>query len=279
MKQILRYAILPLIILFTSCNDTVQEDTPATDTVLMPDTGAPLTDGHNAVSSLDWAGTYKGILPCADCEGIATELTLTQDLTYTLSTTYLGKGGNSTNSKGKFNWDAAGSTITLDSLRNRPSQYFVGENYLRQLDMTGHKIAGDLADKYILTKQTTNVASVAVAENLPLLETNWRLVELNGQPVAKAEPGKREIHIILKAKDNRLQGFAGCNTMMGSYELKEGNLIRLKKIVSTRMACDEMATEVAFLKVLELLDNYTISGNILSFNKAKMAPLARFEAE
>jgi len=279
MKQFLSYAILPLIIFFTSCNDNVEEDTPATETVLMPDTAASQADRHNAVSSLDWDGIYKGILPCADCEGIATELTLNKDLTYTITTSYLGKPGNSTSDNGKFNWDAGGSSITLEGLINRPVQYFVGENHLRQLDMTGHRITGDLADKYVLAKTTSNAASVSVNANVPLLETSWRLVALNGQRVAKAEAGKREKHIILKAKDNRLQGFAGCNTMMGTYEVKEGNLIRIKKIASTRMACDDMTTEAVFLKVLEQLDNYTISGNVLSLNKAKMAPLARFEAE
>jgi hypothetical protein len=32
------------------------------------------------------------------------------------------------------------------------------------------------------------------------------------------------------------------------------------------------------LDVLKMVDNYTIQGKQLSLNKAKMAPLARFEA-
>ena len=27
----------------------------------------------NSQNSLDWEGTYKGIIPCADCEGIKTD--------------------------------------------------------------------------------------------------------------------------------------------------------------------------------------------------------------
>ncbi len=32
--------------------------------------------GDTAETSLDWAGEYKGVFPCADCEGIKMELEL-----------------------------------------------------------------------------------------------------------------------------------------------------------------------------------------------------------
>ena len=34
------------------------------------DTTSVVIDDHNSQNSLDWSGTYKGIIPCADCEGI-----------------------------------------------------------------------------------------------------------------------------------------------------------------------------------------------------------------
>jgi uncharacterized lipoprotein NlpE involved in copper resistance len=49
---------------------------------------------HNSRNSLDWAGVYKGTLPCADCEGIQEEIRLNDDLTYEMVSTYLGKGEN-----------------------------------------------------------------------------------------------------------------------------------------------------------------------------------------
>ena len=36
---------------------------------------------HNSQNSLDWAGVYQGILPCADCEGFDTVITLNWDET------------------------------------------------------------------------------------------------------------------------------------------------------------------------------------------------------
>jgi len=107
---------------------------------------------HNSMNSLDWAGTYTGIIPCADCEGISVSITLNLDETYQVSYLYLGKGDNIPVSfSGKFSWDEAGGTITLDS-EEIPSRYKVGENRLIQLDMEGNLITGEFADKYVLEK-------------------------------------------------------------------------------------------------------------------------------
>lgn len=48
-------------------------------------------DGHEAKNSLDWEGTYSGILPCASCPGILTDITLNKDQTFVLTQEYLEK--------------------------------------------------------------------------------------------------------------------------------------------------------------------------------------------
>ena len=40
------------------------------------ETGTFKPDIHNAETSLDYRGTYRGVLPAADCPGIETTLTL-----------------------------------------------------------------------------------------------------------------------------------------------------------------------------------------------------------
>jgi heat shock protein HslJ len=285
MKKLFCYAtVLFALIFFTGCNDSVTEQALKEDSItveksLAAPAAAPLTDHHNAVSSLDWDGSYKGTLPCADCEGIATEITLGKDLSYSIKTTYIGKAAKPTEEKGNFGWDGAGNTITLKGIANRPNQYFVGENYLAQMDMGGKRITGDLAEKYILAKQQSVASAMADSsrKNAPLAETKWTLVSLNGQAIEMPAEGKREVYLTLKKKDNRVQGFSGCNSMMGAYELKEGNLIHFKNLASSRMACPDMKTENDFKKMLEQVDNYTIEGDQLSLNKAKMAPLATFK--
>ena len=108
---------------------------------------------HNSQNALDWQGTYKGVTPCADCTGIQTEITLNDDLTYTIKTKYLGKGdGKVFEEKGSFVWDKTGGSITLQAVKGAPSQYKVGENRLIQLDIEGNIISGALAEKYVLKK-------------------------------------------------------------------------------------------------------------------------------
>ena len=54
------------------------------------------------MTSVDWDGTYFGILPCADCNGIQTILTLNKNLTYEIQMKYLGKDEKVFESKGTF---------------------------------------------------------------------------------------------------------------------------------------------------------------------------------
>lgn len=219
---------------------------------------------HNAQNSLDWAGTYQGVLPCADCEGIKTTVVLLDDETYRMQSVYLGREGGPFTEEGQLTWNEAGDTITLDG--PQPVRYFVGENQLFHLNLDGTRVTGELAEHYILAKQTDGVT-----------EKYWKLVELNGQPVPTLE---REPHMILKAEGGRVNGFSGCNSFSGSYKLDESTLrISFSNVASTMMACvSGMEVEQAFYKVLETVDNYSISGDHLTLNRARMAPLARFEA-
>lgn len=136
--------------------------TPATETsasqattseviVTQVDSTQPPVEG-NAQTSLDWNGTYKGVLPCANCDGIETKLTLNEDKTYVISELYQGKGDTKPfESKGKFSFDKTGNIVTLDATDKR--QYFVSENRIIALDQEGKIIQGNLAKNYELQKQ------------------------------------------------------------------------------------------------------------------------------
>lgn len=104
----------------------------------------------------DIAGLYAGTLPCPDCDGIETSLTLSEGMVYTLEQKYLGKSpALTTQQSGKFTLNLEGKTITLEGLdaATQPTKYLFRENDLVQLGPDGNSIAGDLADKYILTRQ------------------------------------------------------------------------------------------------------------------------------
>ena len=117
------------------------------------------------------------------------------------------------------------------------------------------------------------------AVHAPIVEKYWKLKTLDGKDVKMADNQEREIFFTLKSQDNRVTGFAGCNTISGEYTLEEGNRIRFDKMATTLMMCPDVdVNESEFLKVFELVDNYTINGDVLSLNVGRRAPLAVFEA-
>jgi uncharacterized protein len=109
-----------------------------------------IPDMHTSMNSLDWDGTYRGVLPCADCESIETVIILNNDMTYKLERKYTGKSGEVFRSEGKFEWSSDGRIVILQN--ETPGKYQVGENALFQLGADGKRITGDLADMYILRK-------------------------------------------------------------------------------------------------------------------------------
>lgn len=155
-KQLLQSLPLIAVLGMYACGSSNTE-TPATDSpaVVAPYQPADTVGAEGSASvSIDVDGTYKGILPCADCEGIETVLELkAADKSYTLTTKYLGKGDGKPGSvKGNWDWKT-GNIIELQGESFGPDQYFVSEGKIIQLDMEGKRITGAMADRYELAKQ------------------------------------------------------------------------------------------------------------------------------
>ena len=112
---------------------------------------------------------------------------------------------------------------------------------------------------------------------MSITEKTWVLYELNGTPVV-ADSTTPKVPQITFSGENKFNGNTGCNTMAGSYELMEGNRIRLYNVITTKMACiNAMELESRFIEVVNSADNYNLNGDTLVMNKARMAPLARFK--
>ena len=218
---------------------------------------------HNARNALDWMGVYRGVLPCADCEGIETVIILRGDGNYTSQSKYLGRSDEIFSSQGRIEWNAAGHTITLPE---QDVRYFVAENRLIHLARDGSHIQGALASQYTLNKLADGITG-----------RYWTLVELNGKAL---EPSPQTPYFSLDSETGRITGYSGCNRFFGAYELDpETSRLRFTQLASTMMACpDSRELEAAFMDMLRSIDNFSISDETLSLNRARMAPLARFEA-
>ncbi|MDO8951430.1 MAG: copper resistance protein NlpE N-terminal domain-containing protein [Draconibacterium sp.] len=217
----------------------------------------------NSMTSIDWPGTYQGILPCADCEGIKTRIVLNKDLNYILEIQYLGKDEKIFQSKGTFKWDESGSKITLDN--ENKQIYQVGENRIFHLDKDANRITGEISNNYILEMEKTELTG-----------KYWKLVKLNGKPV---ETGEREAFIRFDAEDKRVHGNSSCNMFNGKYELPEGNRIKFTPFAMTKMACIGNNIESEFIKALGKTTNYSLTSNELILQDEFETTLAKFESD
>ena len=117
------------------------------------------------------------------------------------------------------------------------------------------------------------------AKDETITEKYWKLKTLDGKEVTMKKNQEREIFFTLKTQDNRVTGFAGCNSLSGEYSLEKGNKISFKNVAVTMKMCPDVdVNESDFLEVFELADNYTISEDVLTLNIGKRTPLAIFEA-
>ena len=118
-------------------------------------------------------------------------------------------------------------------------------------------------------KSKKEAATTAEVKN-ELTNKYWKLTELNGVPVESIA------HIKFKT-DGTVNGNLGCNKFNGVYTQEDGNRIKFDKMVNTQKMCLDMTVEEEFKRVLQIADNYNLTEKQLVLNRARMAPLARFE--
>jgi heat shock protein HslJ len=244
-----------IVFFFCACQGT--KDTSKNEQHATP------TTADNSRTALDWPGTYTGTTPCADCEGIATALTLTFDGKFMLQTRYLGKSKEIYTQEGIFEWDTDGNRIKLSDVE--PGRYQVGEDKLFQLDQEGKRISGNLAEKYILTRSTST-----------LTEKYWKLVQLDGKPIVFDENMRREAHLIFKDQGS-LHGSTSCNQLTGGYDLPGEGKLKFKPLASTRMMCMDNKIEQPFLQALQKVSMYKIQYDTLQLMDSTNTELARFQ--
>lgn len=250
---------------YACTNKSKNSATTSTDTT---EVSQEFKDEHTAKNSLDWSGIYSGILPCADCEGIETELIINEDGTYSLSTSYIGVENPAAETiKGNFVWKEDGNSIKLEGIEegSRSPYYKVEENRVRALDMSGEVITGELEGFYILAKEG----------NLSVEDKKWQLVELNGKTIEDSNPDN--YFLIFNSKDRVANAKANCNSINLGYKIKNQLSVQFSQGMMTLMACPEGSIEQEYMEVLNTVDNLSTDGETLSLNKARMAPLAVFK--
>ena len=111
-----------------------------------------------------------------------------------------------------------------------------------------------------------------------LIETYWKAIELEGKPV-EVKAGTREPHMVLRSEKNAVNGFSGCNTFRGTYEVN-GESLRFKSMASTLMACLPAGgdTEKNFLSAINAAATQRVSAETLELRDQDGKVRARFES-
>jgi len=196
---------------------------------------------HSSRNSLDWAGTYAGVLPCADCPGVQARLRLNRDESYELSIQYVERDKAPDQVRGRFTWQANGNAITLDA-QGGGRQVLVGEGRVALFD-AGATVAWPQAAQ----RQLTRLNPLAGTE-LPraLDDYRWTLVwavDAQGQPIAGLPAATaREIHFNFGGGRFNIDG--GCNRMLGVFQIDAEDALSFARMASTMMACEPAAMKV-----------------------------------
>ena len=256
----------------------------------------------NAKNAIDLSGIYKGILPCADCDGLETEITINENATFCLKTKYQGKGNKVFEQKGTFTWNKAGNIIIFSGIKNAPNKYFVSKNRITQLDMSGKKIVGSLTKAYILSKQAIDTTTIETADlskstvNLnnrmeattviqkvnpavgksTLAETTWKLIVLNKKIVV--QNGRKPYFLKLNSKDGKFSAYIGCKAIIGRYVMASANTLAFSEVGPTKKTCPNLLLETNFITMLEKTNSYVLDKETLTLYGKGKVTLARFEA-
>jgi uncharacterized lipoprotein YbaY/heat shock protein HslJ/uncharacterized lipoprotein NlpE involved in copper resistance len=84
--------------------------------------------------------SFAGVLPCADCQGVAQTLSLRADGLYRLRRTYLGKDVAAMSELGRWSLDASGKQLRLTSPEAVIHMTLLDDGHLRLLDQQGLSI-------------------------------------------------------------------------------------------------------------------------------------------
>jgi heat shock protein HslJ len=210
--------------------------------------GAP--DMHNSQNSLDWSGSYEGIVACTDCAGIQTRLTLSQDGSYELVRRQLVRGAAPATVTGQFTWQADGNTIALDAAGGAQG-FAVGEGRVIALNSDGSRPDGAGA---ALTRLPTPQPGARTGLVQVLEDHRWTLT-------AATDAGNQRIDALFPSTargfaftfaESRVAVDGGCNGLRGGFEVRADGLLSIGRMAATMMACEPplMAADKALADLL-----------------------------
>ena len=127
---------------FISCSYGIK-----TDNEVATQTDTVIVSGRSA----DFCGTYSGVIPMPESQGIRASIVLNDDRTFKYTTEYLGELDAIFTDTG--NYEVNGKYITLHMIDGTERELKIETECVHLLDKNKKEITGDLAPFYILKKR------------------------------------------------------------------------------------------------------------------------------
>ncbi len=198
---------------------------------------APVIDMHTSRIALDWAGMYEGLLSCADCAGIHTQLTLEPDGQFEMVTRPLVRDAVPSSARGAFDWEADGNTIALGADADG-QRFAVGEGRLLLLEAGQTERAWDRADATLAQSPPAGFSTGQALDDM-LEDHRWMLVDATdaaNQRIDAMFPDP-ERSFELHFAESRLHAQGGCNGFRGAFTIDADSRLEVTGAISTMMAC------------------------------------------
>lgn len=112
---------------------------------------------------------------------------------------------------------------------------------------------------------TLNCSSIP--EKNPSLQREWMLVSFGNFNKDLMVKNRAGINLTSKIEGGKIRGgaFMGCNKMFFTAEIKS-NKIKISRLGSTMMACQDMKLEGAFSRSIERITKYSVEGHFLTLS-------------
>jgi heat shock protein HslJ len=230
----LKVILLLITVLFlVSCNKSGKEDL------------------NNSKNSLNWSGSYRGVIPNLHNHGVYIELELTEGLTFTRRTKQFGTKDEVATIKGTFTWAEDGGSIILESdFESQNSILMVEKNKVIWKNIKGIEYSDDEISNYVLSK----VPRI-------LFEKEWIITQVSGEYInVRPTDNSEYVYINFSSDENKIFGYGGCNYFEAYYFLT-GNEISFTPIKATKMTGanikieSELFTNLKNTQKFEIIDS------------------------
>jgi len=112
----------------------------------------------------------------------------------------------------------------------------------------------------IMLQEAAAASAVAGPSVVPLEKTNWKLVQLGGQPVL----GGTEAYIVLHKEQNSVSGSGGCKDIIGTYIVTQSALeFTLAETLALACPPEVIRQEQVFFKAMKATRAHRILGDTL----------------